>query len=297
MTDTREIIQSLSSPLAPIPTQVESCCQPRRSVRAVLWDVYGTMLISGSGDVGTVAAAPGEALAAACGALGIPLSIGPTEAAGLITETIRQHHARTRVRGVSYPEVNIIEVWQDWLTTAVERRWIDVQPREVDVQRLAVEYEGRANPVWPMPHLTETLEKLLKNGLTLGIISNAQFFTSELFPALLGKTLSELGFSQELSFWSFQHLRAKPDTYLFRLAQQALQSRGIQTGETLYIGNDMLNDIMPAQRVGFVTGLFAGDNRSLRLRLGDQRVASVRPDLTLTDLRQVVECLAQAEMS
>lgn len=292
MPDIREIIRSNSTPLTPIPTTLQSCLPPCSPVRAVLFDVYGTMLISGSGDIGTVAAAPGAALAAAFEVLGISLTVGDAAAAELLTETIREHQARARARGIPYPEVDIVEVWRDLLREMVRRDWASLDLESVDFHRLSVEYEVRANPVWPMPDLTETLEKLQQQGILLGIISNAQFFTRELFPALVGSTLPELGFSEALAFWSFQHLRAKPDTHLFSLAREALQSQGVQQGETLYIGNDMLNDILPAQSVGFVTGLFAADTRSLRLRRGDERVAEVRPDLTLTNFRQVADCLA-----
>ena len=67
--------------------------------------------------------------------------------------------------------------------------------------------------------------------------------------------------------------------------------KGIAAAETVFVGNDMLNDVMPASRAGFRTALFAGDQRSLRLRTGDARVAEVTPDLILTDLSQLPSCL------
>lgn len=49
-----------------------------------------------------------------------------------------------------------------------------------------------------------------------------------------------------------------------------IKKRGIQLGiessQTLYVGNDMLNDIYPAQQLGLKTAFFAGDQRSLRKR-------------------------------
>ena len=59
----------------------------------------------------------------------------------------------------------------------------------------------------------------------------------------------------------------------------------------MYVGNDMLNDIASAAKVGLRTALFAGDARSLRWRKGDERVEGVVPDLVLTDLLQLVDCL------
>ena len=78
---------------------------------------------------------------------------------------------------------------------------------------------------------------------------------------------------------------------LFNAAAEVLSAYGIGPPEVLYVGNDMLNDILPASSVGFRTALFAGDARSLRRRQGDGRVARIVPDLVLTRLSQLQECI------
>jgi putative hydrolase of the HAD superfamily len=158
-------------------------------------------------------------------------------------------------------------------------------------EQLALEHEVRANPVWPMPNLEGCLSKLRSAGLALGIVSNAQFFTPELFPALLNHTLQQLGFSPALEFYSYRFGQAKPGRFLYEQARQALSSMSISADEVVYVGNDVLNDVTPARQVGFRTALFAGDARSLRLREGDPRVAGVAADLVLTDLGQLAECV------
>ena len=81
---------------------------------------------------------------------------------------------------------------------------------------------------------------------------------------------------------------------LYEIAVERLASRGIPPCEALYVGNDMLNDIMPAARLGFRTALFAGDARSLRLREGDPRSgARVEPDVVLASLEQFGRCLIE----
>ena len=125
----------------------------------------------------------------------------------------------------------------------------------------------------------------------MGIVSNAQFFTPALFSALLGGDLAGLGFHPRLLFYSYRCGRAKPGRFLFERSREALAAVGVTAGEVLYIGNDMLNDVRPAGEVGFRTALFAGDERSLRRRNGDRRVAGVVPDLVLTDLDQLTQCV------
>jgi len=55
------------------------------------------------------------------------------------------------------------------------------------------------------------------------------------------------------------------------------------------VGNDMLNDIMPAAKLGWQTTLFAGDQRSLRLRRDREECRMVRPHLVISDLRQLLD--------
>jgi putative hydrolase of the HAD superfamily len=53
------------------------------------------------------------------------------------------------------------------------------------------------------------------------------------------------------------------------------------------VGNDKLNDIWPATQLGLKTALFAGDQRSLRLRENDVRCSGLEPDLVITRLSQL----------
>ena len=156
-------------------------------------------------------------------------------------------------------------------------------------RRVSVEYECRVNPVWPMPGILETLTGLREHRITLGIVSNAQFYTPLMFPALLNQTLGELGFAPELCAWSFELGEAKPSTALFHAALKPLRSTcGILPEETLFVGNDMRNDMWAAAQCGVKTVLFAGDRRSLRLREDDPRCAIFQPDAVITALPELL---------
>ena len=139
-----------------------------------------------------------------------------------------------------------------------------------------------------MPNLVTVLEVLEKKDIYLGIVSNAQFFTPFLFKWFLGKKPIELGFHPDLTIYSYQHNTAKPSRFLFSIAAGRLSELGISVSSTLYIGNDMLNDIYAAQLAGFKTALFAGDQRSLRMREGDPRCMNITPDVIVTDLAQLI---------
>ncbi|MGI9455617.1 MAG: HAD family hydrolase, partial [Aeoliella sp.] len=189
----------------------------------------------------------------------------------------------------------IREIWEEVLILFANNEWIADPLTDVDIERLAIEYEMRANPVWTMPGLEECLAAIRQAGLPLGIVSNAQFFTPQLFPALVQQNLRELGFDPELCVWSYEHRQAKPGKCLFNVTVAALAARSITPNETLYIGNDMRNDVAPAAQVGFRTALFAGDARSLRLREDDPLARGITPDAVVTDLRQILAVLRLAD--
>lgn len=286
-----EVIRRTARPLTPLPTRESPRLTYIPDVRAVLFDIYGTLLVSACGELElTVPDVRGQLLADALRAM----SITPPTACGAATEwlheAIRQAHAEARRQGVDAPEVDIRTIWQ-----AVWRRWSAAErtlPPHVDVERLALEYELRVNPVWPMPHAKECLRTLKRRGLFAGLVSNAQFFTPLLLTTLLEQPLSEAGLAVDLQFYSYEHGWAKPSTYLYELARQQLQERGISPPQVLLVGNDMRNDVWPAARLGFRTALFAGDRRSLRWRRGDPDVADCRPDLVVVNLSELLACLS-----
>ena len=291
------ILRNHAQEMTPVGTETTPKISKLPGIRAVVFDVYGTLLISASGDVGTVAAAPAEAFEQACAAVGLTILGEAGKGPSALVAAIEASHARSREQGIDYPEVDIVDVWHQTIESLIESATITNPQQEVDYSALAVEYEVRVNPVWPMPGLERCLATIKSAELTMGIVSNAQFFTPLLFPACLGETLSQLGFSDELNVWSFQHGRAKPGLYLYQRSRELLASHGVEPGEVLYVGNDLLNDVMPAQKVGFRTALFAGDRRSLRWRDGDPRVAGVAPDLTITHLEQISEVLGLSTSS
>ena len=127
--------------------------------------------------------------------------------------------------------------------------------------------------------------------MLLGIISNAQFYTPFLFDLFLGVNPARLGFDPDLIFFSYQYGYAKPSRFLYDMAAERLYQHGIYADAVLYVGNDMLNDILPAKSVGFKTALFAGDARSLRLRNDDQICSHISADLVITDLIQLLDFL------
>ena len=297
-----EIFREHSRPLEPVPTGEVPVLRRLAGIRAVLFDVYGTLFISGSGEVGTAGQeagrpvpAPPRPLGEALHAMGIATSGSAEQGVECLYRLIEVSHARSRSAGIDYPEVDIVALWREVLAELAGRGLIEESGAPAAApKRLAVVSEAPAHPSGPMPHLPECLEGLRQGGLLLGLVSNAQFYTPELFAALLGQSVEDLGFDRELQYYSYQHGRAKPGLDLHEMAARVLDRRGVKPAAVVFVGNDMLGDILPAFTVGFRTALFAGDVRSLRLHKGDSRLDGISPEIVLTRLSELEQCILSA---
>ena len=276
-------------PMQPIPTDVQPSLERLGGIRAVVFDVYGTLVISGSGDVGSVDETDrGTHLSAAIEAAGLSLTQDQIPTIEDLHGVIEDCNAKRRSPECPKPEVDIVDVW---------RRTLSISPSETspkvteNIVRLAAQYESRANPTWPMPGAAGLIARLSEAGQRLGIVSNAQVFTPPLVCQLGGATLVEQGFDLDLCLFSNRFAQSKPGPRLFDVLREALGRLGIQPREAVYVGNDMLNDVWAASQAGLRTAWFAGDRRSMRRREDDPRCRSLRPDVVLTELGQLPNCL------
>ncbi|MFG0331796.1 MAG: HAD family hydrolase [Maioricimonas sp. JB049] len=289
-----ELYRRRTSPLEAIPTGASPHTPPLDDIRAVLFDVYGTLVISGSGDVGTSGTdSQPDAFAATLKAAGLGHQIALADGVAGFEQAIRDTHTEAKGAGIEFPEVEIREIWRLLLSRFEEAGQLSGSSELTDEQiaRLAIEYEVRTNPVWPMPGARDCLATLRERGLKLGIISNAQFYTPLMLEAFFDLPVEQLGVEPELCYWSYRHREAKPGRKLYQLACDRLADMGIAPAQVLYVGNDMLKDVWPARAVGFRTALFAGDARSLRRHEGDERIQGVAADLVITELTQIADCV------
>lgn len=268
-----EHVRATMKPLAAEPAGMAPKLPRLEGVRAVVFDLYGTLLISDAG---------GERSGPEPDPEGMP-GLG-----NRLGKTIALHHERRRAEGVAFPEVEIREVWAE----AMVAGGFPV-PAGDELERLILEHECRVHPVWPMPGAIELLGDLRARGMTLGIISNAQFYTLPVMEGLFGAGLDDLGFHPDLRVFSFEEGEGKPSSRLFETLRERAASVGIAASEIFYLGNDWKKDVVPAGAVGFRTGLFAGDVRSLRLGGVGEEEARESVDAVITGLEQVVRCLGR----
>jgi len=226
--DQLAIIRQSSLAVEPISSGESPSLKPLHNIEAVLLDVYGTLFISASGEIGAGDnASNAAAFHQALSSVGLTLRVDGAEGVQRLHDTIKDFHSRSRQGGIEFPEVDIVEVWRTTLHSMRQSGQLVGNTDEVDVATLSLRYELATNPVWPMPGAAECLTELANRGIQLGLISNAQWFTPLLFPALLGGGLDALGIGAEMQFWSWRTGWAKPGEHLFRTAADVLRGRGI----------------------------------------------------------------------
>jgi putative hydrolase of the HAD superfamily len=285
--------------ILPIPTGVKSRFKPDPKIKAILLDIYGTLLISSSGDIDQTEMSNVN-LKQALDAAGIRTHPDIENVTDNILAdfqyTIRVCHEASRYNNIPFPEIDILSIWKIVLIHA-RRKGLVTYDDDADILLLTCVFEFLSNKVSPMPKLKETIETLQDKNIPVGIVSNAQFYTPVLMNYFLNNKISlndrVLGFDRELTVLSYKFGKAKPDHSLYEELIPTLKWKyGIGPSEVLFVGNDMLNDIYASRQAGFKTGLFAGDKRSLRMRSSDQRLSACEPDFIIDRLDQLLTIVA-----
>ena len=211
------------------------------NVRAVIFDVYKTLLAVGPGP------ADSERRWAdlARSTCGTPPRLSLAEFTAATAAVIAREHATARAAGINWPEI----FWPDVVSAVLPE--VDALPPAVR-ETFLFRQKALAHTVGLMPGAAGVLGRLRDRGVPLGIASNAQPYTllelaRELAPAGLGLA----DFAPDLSFWSFAHGFSKPDPHVFRLLTARLRARGIAASDTLMVGDRTDNDIEPARAQGW----------------------------------------------
>jgi FMN phosphatase YigB (HAD superfamily) len=246
----------LLAALKPAPVLPKAC-------RAVIFDIYGTLLIAPPGGVRPDPFAD-PVLRDILRSFDLDPPASPSSE---LHAAVLRHHSAA---GVEFPEVDLRVLWREILNL----------PPGTDTTALVEALETAWHPARPMPGAEQVIGILARSGLSLGLLSNAQCNT---LSALGG--ISDL-FAPELTVLSYQHGVAKPSPALFQILTERLSGRGITPDETLYIGNDPLQDIQPAAAAGFQTALFTGHPDS-------HRPGECSPDLVLTKWSGLIPFIRQ----
>jgi len=286
-----------AAPRACEPVEYPSAAEHLYDIRAVIFDVYGTLVDYRKGEFGDREATE-RSLLAAFGALierfGVREHLLQMDAAAEPSRTLSDvyqglialDHQRSRRRDIETPEVRIDRVW-GLILMMLKRHGFQPSAlglgEDPDVARcMAYFYNFHALGRGFYPGVVDALARLRGAGVALGILSNAQFYTP-IDLTLFARDQSdgrcddylEL-FDSDLVFYSYEYRVSKPGRLLFEKLYNALYELQILPSQTVFVGNSLAADIEPARSAGMKTAFYCGDRRSAFL--GDL-AGSVTPDI------------------
>ncbi len=273
-------------------------------VRAVLWNVYGTLLAIPGGDLlfeHPTAFIMSNALDKTVQEFKMWASMSrkpgqPSDYLGQIYSQILTEQ-RVAPPGERHPEAAAERVWEAILKRLLQKDYkfdagffgaLNEYSRKV-----AYFFHASLQGTACHPGAAEALRHVAGAGLTQGLLADGQCFTTVQLQRGLAAQDLELKLDDvldaDLRVLSFEVRGRKPSERLFRQALTALGEKGIDPPQVLHVGSRIAQDLAPARRLGMRTALFAGDRASLQATPEQLKDANLRPDVLLTEPNQIAE--------
>jgi FMN phosphatase YigB (HAD superfamily) len=212
-------------------------------IRAVIFDIYGTLLKVGPPPPD--ADARWQRLCRDLLHIHKPLSRLSFSVAS--SKVIARHHEAARAQGIPWPEVH-------WPSVVAELLPELAQLPPHDQEEFLFRQVQTDHTTHMAAETAAMLRWLKERQCLLGTASNAQLYTlRELNEALGAHAFAMDLFDRRLCFWSFEHGFSKPDPHVFQILTARLAALGISPRDTLMVGDRLDNDIEPAKAHGWQT--------------------------------------------
>jgi putative hydrolase of the HAD superfamily len=281
-----------------LPVRYPSKLEELTDIRAVICDVYGTLVNywrpAFTGSDGKISSLL-EAFRLVIERFGMTpylVEMNPDETpektlSDLYHGLIALNHEKALKKGLTFPEIRIEEVW-NLILMMIKRRGYEPElycpGAGNDLPKyIAFTYNFFALGRGLYDGVTTALEEFRKNNITVGILSNAQFYTPVDLTLMVRDQsrgayddYQEL-FDPDLIFYSYEYGVGKPNQLLFRKLYDVLYEKHILPSQTVFVGNDLAIDIQPAEEAGMKTAFFTGDKEAAFVHDLDGKVI---PDIT-----------------
>ena len=270
-------------------------------VKAVLWTAYGTLLSVPKGEllfepeIDFVYDAALDKLIQEF-KMWQSMSRKPGAPAAYMKELYKKAYDQVRLTN---PEIVSEKIWDDVYKKLLQKDYVyEVatygSPAEY-VKKIAYFFHASIQGCGAYPGAADAIRGVAELGKLNGLLADGQCFT----PAQIHKACREqdpsfdvnLFFPVNLRVISAEKKAKKPNDAFFKMAVEALKSRGIAAHDALHVGSNLARDIAPAKKLGFRTALFVGDKASLGATSEQLKDPVMRPDLMLTELPQILEVI------
>jgi len=278
-----------------------------RGVRAVLWNVYGTLLAIPFGEL--VFEHPTQLI--------MDVALDKTidefrmwsamsRKPGQPSEYMRHLYLQELLKGKGvgsggerFPEQLSERIWEALLKKLMHKDYkFDAgfygSINEFS-KKVAYFFHASLQGTAAQPGAAAALKLVADAGCEQGLLADAQCFTV----AQLGRALkiqdNALAFDELFPAarrsLSCEVKARKPSDSLFRHAVQQLAGRGIRAENVLHVGSRLARDIAPAKKVGMRTALYVGDKAALEATADALKDPAQRPDAMVTELSQIAQLL------
>ncbi len=291
----------------PAPPKARPHLPPLPGIRAVLWNVYGTLLCISEGELKfevdnnfITEVAIDKTIHEF--KMWNAMSRKPGQPAAYMREIYQKVLNELRLAptaGERHPEIQAERIWENIIKKLFQKEYsfdAGFYGSLNDYSRkIAYFFHASLQGTACHPGAAEALRSVAERGIEQGLLADGQCFTTVQLQR--GLQRQEDGFDLNAVIplaqrWiSCDHRCRKPSENLFKLALRALRERGIEPHEALHVGSHLARDIAPAKKAGMRTALFAGDRASLAATPEQLKDAQQRPDLLLTELTQIAKII------
>jgi FMN phosphatase YigB (HAD superfamily) len=274
-------------------------------VRAVIWNIYGTLLAISHGDLlfehpdkfvmdvaldktiqefkmwGSMTRKPGQ----------------PADYLAQVYSKLLAEQRTVQGGADKHPEVLADRLWEAFIKKLLQKEYsFDAgfygSLNEFS-RKIAYFFHSSLQGTAGYRGAAQALRYIRESGLTQGLLANGQCFTLVQLERGLAQQDPSLLLDQmidpELRVLSSDLRARKPSERLFRQMLDLVRQRKIMPDQVLHIGSRIAQDLMPARRVGMKVGLFARDRASLQATAEQLKEPASRPDVLLTKLSQITE--------
>jgi hypothetical protein len=274
-------------------------------VRAVLWNVYGTLLAISGGDLAFEH--PQEfvmSLALEKTIQEFKMWASMSRKPGQPSRYLQQIYDQLLIEqralpggGERHPEVLAERLWE-----AVVKRLLQ-KDYKFDAgffgslnefsRKVAYFFHASLQGTACYPGAALALRHVAGAGLRQGLLADGQCFTTVQLQRGLAAQDPDLDLNAVLTdglvTLSCEARARKPSERLFRHAVNALAEKGLEPAQVLHVGSRVVQDLVAARRLGMRTALFAGDRASLQATPEQIKDPASRPDVLVTELSQLTE--------
>ena len=273
-------------------------------LKAVMWNVYGTLLAIPYGELlfehpqplimdvaldktitefkmwGSMSRKPGK----------------PSEYMRVLYDKELLQH-KSAGGGERYPEVLAERIWEALLKKLFQKEYqfdTDFYGSLNEYSRkVAYFFHASLQGTAAQPGAATAVQMVADVGLQQGLLADGQCFTFVQLSRGLKAQEAELNVEAllpgGLRILSCEVRARKPSETIFRRALAALAAKGIRAEEVLHIGTQVARDIVPAKKLGMRTALYVGDRSALEATSDQLKEAAQRPDVLLTELTQIAQ--------